>query len=125
MTTNCGGRYRVFKWVPDNIVTELGGGPFNDGVEFSTSSTEMTWVGNVTDTFFEEDSRLILRVYITNVGTMGTGTCSIDGDAPDGDPFDSFFNIAETVTFKSETDPPARRRTLKSGMQAVKRANFF
>ncbi len=129
MSANCGARCRVFRWQPGGILTELGGGPFNDGVEFSVAPTytEMTWVGNVTDTAFQEDDRIVLRVYLTNVGTMGGGfTCSISYNAADGSQGDSFLNLAETVTFKSETDPPARQRALQtSGRQAVKRASSF
>src|SRR5687768_8161768 len=41
---NCGGRFRVFKRAANGVETELGGGPFNDGVEFGTSAAEMLWV---------------------------------------------------------------------------------
>jgi hypothetical protein len=103
---NSGGRYRVFKRASNGVETELGGGPFNDGVEFGTSATEMTWVGNVTDTAFAEDDRILLKVYITNVGTMGGGrTCTLTYNAADAATGDSFLNIAETVTFKAEAQP--------------------
>jgi hypothetical protein len=103
MNANAGGRYRVFKRTAAGSVSELGGGPFNDGVEFGPSSTEFTWIGNVTDTAFAEDDRILIRLYITNVGTMGGGfTCSLDYGAPDASQGDSFFNIAETVTFKPQ-----------------------
>lgn len=101
---NCGGRYRVFKRAANGTETEIGGGPFNDGVEFGTSAAEMLWTGNVTDTAFAENDRILLKIYITNVGTMGSGrTCTITYNGADGSTGDSFFNIAETVTFKSET----------------------
>lgn len=103
MNANCGGRYRVFKRTAAGSVSELGGGPFSDGVEFTVAVAEYTWIGNVTDTAFAEDDRILLRVYITNVGAMAGGfTCSLDFGAPDGDQGDSFFNIAETVAFKAE-----------------------
>jgi hypothetical protein len=103
MNANAGGRYRVFKRTAAGSVSELGGGPFNDGVEFGPSSTEFTWIGNVTDTAFAEDDRILIRLYITNVGTMGGGfTCSLDYGAPDASQGDSFLNIAETVTFKAQ-----------------------
>jgi hypothetical protein len=101
---NAGGRFRVFKRAANGVETELGGGPFNDGVEFGTANTEMLWVGNVTDTAFAEDDRILLKLYITNIGTMGSGrTCTLTFNAADGQTGDSFFNIAETVTFKGET----------------------
>lgn len=105
MSANCGGRYRVFKRTNAGVETEIAGGPFNDGIEFSLAPTvtEMTWTGNVTDTAFEENDRILLKVYITNVGTMAGGhNCDLGYDGADGASNDSFFNIAETVTFKAE-----------------------
>lgn len=103
MNANCGGRFRVFKRAADATETELGGGPFNDGVEFTTADAEYLWIGNVTDTVFAENDRILLKVYITNVGTMGGGfTCTLTFNGADAATGDSFFNIAETVTFKTE-----------------------
>lgn len=105
MNANCGGRFRVYRYTPGNppTLTELGGGPFNDGVEFSTASTEMLWPGNVTDQVFAENERTIVKLFITNVGTMGGGfTCTMEFNAADAVAGDSFFNIAETVAFKPE-----------------------
>lgn len=109
MSANCGGRYRVFKRAANGTETELGGGPFNDGVEFNvTTPTELTWTGNVTDTAFAEDDRILVKIYITNVGTMAAGhTCELFFNGVDGVGRDSFFNIAETVAFKAETVAPA------------------
>jgi len=102
MLANCGGRYRVFKYSA-GVVVELGGGPFDDGIEFDTTITEMIWLGNVTDTAFAENDRILLRVYITNIGTMdGARTCDLQFNAADTATGDSFFNIAETVAFKAE-----------------------
>lgn len=99
---NIGGRYRIFKRAANGTVTELGGGPFDDGVEMSTSNREDTWTGNNTDTAFAEDDRILIRYYLTNIGTMGgsrTGTLTFNAaDAATGD---SFFNINETVSFKA------------------------
>jgi hypothetical protein len=106
MNANCGGRFRVFKRTAAGVVTELGGGPFNDGVEFAVNTpTEMLWVGNITDTAFAEDDRILVRIYITNVGTMASGhTCTLTFNAADASTGDSFFNIAETITFKADTN---------------------
>ena len=97
---NAGGRYRVYKY-SGGTVTELGGGPFDDGVEFSTTITEMTWPGDVSNTVFAENDRILLRVFISSAG-FGAGTCDIQFNAADGSTGDSFFNIAETVAFKAE-----------------------
>lgn len=104
MNANIGGRFRVFKRTAAGSVSELGGGPFNDGVELTVGTpTEMLWAGNVTDTAFAEDDRVLLRVYITNVGTMAAGfTGTLTFNAADTTTGDSFFNIAETVAFKAE-----------------------
>lgn len=101
---NAGGRYRVFKRTAAGVESELGGGPFDDGVEFTKSTpTEMTWLGNVTDTAFAEDDRILVKVYITNVGVMGGGlTCTLTYNGADAATGDAFLNIAETVTFKPE-----------------------
>lgn len=115
MNANCGGRYRVFKRAAGGTETELGGGPFDDGVEFPvTTPIEHLWTGNVTDTAFAEDDRILLKLYITAAGgTMASGhTCTLTFNAPDAATGDSFFNIAETVAFKAEvaTGQPTMRR---------------
>jgi hypothetical protein len=60
-------------------------------------------VGNNTDQAFAENDRILIRAYITNIGTMGSGrTCTLTFNGADASTGDSFFNIAETVSFKSE-----------------------
>lgn len=103
MNANAGGRYRVYRYQPGGTVTELGGGPFDDGIEFGTADTEMTWAGNHTDQAFSENDRILIRSFITNIGTMAGGhTCTMTFNAANAATGDSFFNIAETVTFKAE-----------------------
>lgn len=103
---NAGGAYRIFKRAADTTETELAGGLYSDGVEFTkTTPTEMLWTGNPTDTAFAEDDRILLKIKAANVGTMGAGTATLTYNAADAATGDSFFNIAETVTFKAE-DPP-------------------
>jgi len=102
-TANDGGRYRVFRRTAAGVETEIGGGPFDDGVEFTKlDPTEMTWPGNVTDQAFAENDRILLKVYITNIGTMGNFVSVLNYNAADAAIGDSFFNIAETVAFKAE-----------------------
>jgi hypothetical protein len=127
---NIGGRFRLFKRTSAGVITELGGGPFDDGVEMGTTIREDTWTGNPTDTAFAEDDRILLRYYLTNIGTMGgSRTCTMTFNAPDGSTGDSFLNIAETVTFKAEIagHPASRRKGLSNigppqpfGLQRVK-----
>lgn len=100
---NAGGAYRVFKRASDGTETEIGGALFSDGVEFTKDTpTEMTWSGNVTDTAFAENDRILLKIKAANVGTMGSGTATMTYNAADAGTGDSFFNINETVTFKAE-----------------------
>lgn len=99
---NAGGRYRLFKRESNGTETELAAGPFDDGVEFGTSATEMTWAGDPTDTAFAEDDRVLLKIYVTNVGVMAIGTATLTFNAADAATGDSFINIFPSVTFKSE-----------------------
>lgn len=102
MNANIAGRYRVFKRAANGTITELGGGPFSDDVEMNTADREDTWAGNVTDTAFAEDDRILIRYYLTNSGTMASGhTGTMKFNAADAATGDSFFNIAETVSFKA------------------------
>lgn len=104
MNANIGARARLFKRTSGGTVTEIGGGPWNDGVEFSTSATEMVWTGTPTSTSFAEDDRLIVRYYITNVGTMGSGfTGTLTFNGADGATGDSFVQINENITFKPDS----------------------
>ncbi len=100
---NAGGAFRIFKRSPDGTETELAGGLYSDGVEFTKSTpTEMTWIGNPTDTAFAEDDRVLLKIKAANVGTMGAGTATLTYNAADAGTGDSFFNLNETVVFKPE-----------------------
>lgn len=101
-TANIGGRYRIFKRAADTTETELGGGTYDQGAEVATSATEYTWTGNVTDTAFAEDDRILLKLYITNVGTMDTGTGTLTFNAAAAATGDSWLNIMPAVTFKAE-----------------------
>jgi hypothetical protein len=102
MSANIGGRYRVFKITKAGVVTELASGPFDDGVEFGTVDGVMTWTGDVTDTAFAEDDRVLLRLYITNVGTMATGfTGTLQFNGASAGTSDCFFDLNENVTFKT------------------------
>ncbi len=102
-TANVKGRVRLFKLAPAGTETELAGGPFDDDIEPGTSLTEMTWTADPTDTAFAENDRLLMKVYITNNGTMaGSLTASLSFDAASGATGDSFISLNETVTFKAE-----------------------
>ena len=119
---NAGGRYRLFKRSVLGIETELlPAAAYDDGVEFTkTTPTEMAWTGDPTDTVFLEDERILLKLYITNVGSMGTSqTCTLTYDAADAATGDAFLNIAETVTFKAEDAPSLEGEESYAGVSLV------
>lgn len=107
MNANVGGRVRVYRYQPGPTITELTGSPFDDGVEMSSSTLrEDIWSGDPIDQAFNENDRILVRLFLTNIGTMGDGfTCSTAYDQASGSIGDSFFNIAETVVFKAEETP--------------------
>jgi hypothetical protein len=101
MAANVGGRARVFKRASDGTETELGGGPFDDGAEWGTTAGFFIWTCNVTDTAFLENDRLLVKLYLTNVGTMAggyTGTVRYDDTLSEV----IYLLLTETVVFKSE-----------------------
>lgn len=117
MLANCGGRCRVFRLQADGTETELAGGPFDDGVEFGTSPTEMLWAQNFTDTAFSAGDRVLLKVYVTNVGVMdGARTCTLTYNAADAATGDSFFNFpTETMAYVQRPARPCSHLLLGVG----------
>ena len=97
--TNVGGRFRLFRRQADGTETELAGGPFDDGVEFTTTDAEYTWSGNATDTAFIEGDRVLLKLYITNIGVMAIGTATLTFNAAAAATGDSFLSIFPSVVF--------------------------
>lgn len=104
-TVNAGGRVRVYIRSVYGDMIEVGGGPWDDGVEFTKDTpTEMTWTGDPTDAPVAENERIVVKFYITNIGVMKAGTCTLTYDAADAATGDSFFQINETITFKPESE---------------------
>ena len=100
--TNVGGRLRLFERTPGGTETEIGGGPFDDGVEFTTTDALYTWTANVTDTVIEEDNRIVAKLYLTNIGTMVVGDATVTFNAAAGATGDSYISIFPAVAFKAE-----------------------
>ena len=95
---NVGLRLRVFKREAGGTETEVGGGPFDDGVELpSIPSDAQTFSADVTDTAFAEDDRVLCKIYVTNIGTMDVGTATLSFDTAN-----SFFSFFPGVAFKAE-----------------------
>ena len=100
--TNVGGRLRLFERTPGGTETEIGGGPFDDGVEFTTTDALYTWTANVTDTVIAEDNRIVAKLYLTNIGTMAAGDATITFNASGGPVGGSYISIFPAVAFKAE-----------------------
>lgn len=106
MNANVGLRARAYRWNRwTNATTEVGGSPFDDGVELPLTIGVLNWTASPTaNVTFVEGDRLLVRLFLTNVGTMAGGfTATIDLEgATGGADGDSYFQISNTVTFKSE-----------------------
>lgn len=71
----------------------------NRGVELGTSAAANAWTATPTSTTLSDGDRLRIRVYVTDVGTMGSGfntQLNFDGNtnAANGD---SFISLTETI----------------------------
>ena len=92
-------RFRLFKY-SGGTETELGGGPFTAEWELPTSLSYHNLSGDATDTSFAAGDRLVLKCYITNVGTMGGSRyCTL---AFNSSTYPSRVEVAETVGFQRE-----------------------
>lgn len=109
---NTEARVRVFRRTAAGTETEVGGGPFDKNLRYTTTIREDVWTGTPTSTAFAVDDRLILKVYITYAGTspmVGGYTSTINYDAADAATGDSFISLTETVAFKAEGAEGRRR----------------
>src|SRR5262245_11875621 len=111
LSANCGVRVRLYKIQRNNLTggQEVTGSPFSKGTELTTSSAVQNWTGTVgANMTFVENDRILIRVYITNIGTMASGfTCTLNYDGPTASATgDSWIQLTNTVTFKTE-DPLA------------------
>lgn len=109
LANNAGGRYRIFKRTAAGVETDITGTPFDNGIEATASDVEYTWVGNVTDTVFAEDDRVLLKVYVTNIGVMAVGTATLTFNAADAAVGDSFLNVYPNTIFKANSSTSAFR----------------
>ena len=100
---NAGPRLRLYRRSTAGSETEVTGSPWDKGVEFTTTNAAISWSFTPTSIAFAEDERLIIRVFITNVGTMGNSrTCTIKYDGTTANLADTNLLLTETVTFKAE-----------------------
>ena len=101
---NCGIKCRLWIRTAAGVETEIDTGwSYGAPDEITASDAEYSWTGNPTSTAFAEGDRLVLRVYVINVGTMiasRTGTMTFGAaDAATGD---SFISLTETVDFTTD-----------------------
>src|SRR5258706_2677199 len=102
---NCGARVRVYKRTLAGIETEVTGGPWDKGAEFGTAAAVQNWTGTPTiGVAFLAGDRLLVKYFITNIGTMGSGrTCTIDfNGGTGGSDVGSYLQINETIAFLAE-----------------------
>lgn len=105
MSANCGARARYYKRTAAGVETEIASSPADDGVELAITTREAhNWTETPTSTAFAENDRLVIKFFITNIGTMGAGfTCTMAYGGPTGAADgDSFVTLTETVAFKAE-----------------------
>lgn len=122
-SANVKGRLRLHKMSPDGTLTEIGGSPWDDNVELSTTpQSQHTWSFTPTSTAFAEDDRLVIDFRGTNIGTMGAGrTFTVSYGANNPGTNDSSITLTETVTFKAEETAVAKPR-ISHRSQAVARS---
>jgi hypothetical protein len=101
---NVGGRVRLYhKNGTTGVETVLGGAPWDDGVEMGTTNppaAALAWTFTPTSTAFSTGDRLVVKFYITNVGTMGgarTATVRYNNSAAGQG--DTSVTLTENVTF--------------------------
>lgn len=103
MNANAGARARLFRWSANDETETLIVGPADDGVEFGTAITAMNWTANpAANTVLLKGDRIIVRFYITNIGTMASGhTCTMGFDGPTaGANGDSYVVLTDNLTFQ-------------------------
>lgn len=113
---NAGLRVKLFHRAPNGTETLVYTVTSTAEIVWSTPTTLQTWTtadGTLNQAMnFAEDDRLVLRVYLTNVGgTMVAGTtASLEYDhnvAGSGIMGDARVTVYVATTFKAESDPPA------------------
>lgn len=107
MNADMGLRIRVYRRTPAGVYTEVAGGPFDDGVELSTTNNDMTWSGTPsTGLAFAEGDRIAVRIYGepgNSSSHYGIGVGFSEPAIPDNifwlHRSANFFEIAENVSF--------------------------
>lgn len=115
MNANAGVRVRLYRWnrFSGPFGAPMAGAPWDKGTELGTTAAVQNYTGTVTsNVVFNIDDRIVLRVFVTNIGTMGGGfTCTLDYNAGTGGADgDSWIQLTNTVSFLTETPVDVMQR---------------
>ena len=103
---NVGLRVRIFHYSDlTGSIVELTGGPFDTGIELTTTNTSYLQIFNFSagEQFYKND-RIIFRVYLTNVGgSMRAGTNWLSFDGNNGS--NSYLQITQDIQFYDWEEP--------------------
>jgi hypothetical protein len=101
LDAECGIKARLWIRTAAGVETEIDAGwSYGAPDEITDADVEYVWTGNPTSTAFAVDDRLVLRLYVINVGAMIAGrTCTLTFGAASGATGDSFISLTEDVDF--------------------------
>ena len=109
---------RFYKRTAAGVESELlSTGRVNDNAELGTAAGLMNWTytPNQNATFAEND-RLVVKVFVSNLGTMATGhVVTLNYNNGTGSPAGSNIVLTQTLTFKSEPPTPSDPVRVKHG----------
>ena len=94
---NCKGRLKVYRYTGGSESDSMGG-PFDDDVEMDNALRADSWTANVTDVAFSAGDRIVVKMFITNNGTMVTGyTCTLQTGST------TYLSLNENLSFTSDS----------------------
>jgi hypothetical protein len=103
MTVNAGPRVRVYKMNTSGNLTEIGGSPADDGVEYGTAFAAQNWTLSPTSFSLAENERIVYGfLNVPAGGTMATGTVSMSYNGATAANGDTYLQTNETISFKAE-----------------------
>lgn len=108
LTVNGQTRLRAFIRRSDGTETLIWYSDPMNGIELTTTmANSVATAGNFyAQTVAGEDDRLVVRCYLVNVGTMGSGTATLGYDGPISTTGTSQVTGNDMPDFKAESDPP-------------------
>lgn len=108
LTVNGQTRLKIFVRKPSGAETQLWYDTPMNGIELTTTMANTT--GSQGDAYTRldvgEDDRLVVRCYLVNVGTMGSGTATLGYDGPINTTGTTQCQGYDMPEFKAESDPP-------------------